>query len=143
MAASEGANAHEFITALPDGYQTALGEKGVNLSGGQRQRIAIARAFIKNPRILIMDEATSALDSQSEQLVQSALDRLMVGRTTVLIAHRFTTIQSADRIFVLNRGTIVEEGRHAQLLQKGGVYQHLYTLRMAELETKGLEGVNR
>ena len=143
MAASEGANAHEFITALPDGYQTALGEKGVNLSGGQRQRIAIARAFIKNPRILIMDEATSALDSQSEQLVQSALDRLMVGRTTVLIAHRFTTIQSADRIFVLNRGTIVEEGHHAQLLQKGGVYQHLYTLRMAELETKGLEGVNR
>jgi len=133
-AASQGAHAHEFILSLPDGYQTLVGEKGVNLSGGQRQRIAIARAFLKNPRILIMDEATSALDSQSETLVQSALDNLMVGRTTVIIAHRLTTVQTADRIFVLNHGQIVEEGPHAALLEQQGLYHHLYTLKMAEWE---------
>ena len=133
-AASQGANAHEFILSFPDGYQTLIGEKGVNLSGGQRQRIAIARAFLKNPRILIMDEATSALDSQSETLVQSALNNLMVGRTTVIIAHRLTTVQTADRIFVLNHGCIAEEGQHAKLLQQQGLYHHLYTLRMAEWE---------
>ena len=133
-AASEGANAHEFIQALPDGYQTLVGEKGINLSGGQRQRIAIARAFLKNPRILIMDEATSALDSQSETLVQSALNNLMVGRTTLIIAHRFTTIQTADRILVLHHGRIVEEGRHAELLKQQGLYHRLYTLRMNEWE---------
>lgn len=137
-AASLGANAHEFILSLPDGYETLVGEKGVNLSGGQRQRIAIARAFLKNPRILIMDEATSALDSQSETLVQAALDKLMEGRTTVIIAHRLTTIQSADRIFVLNHGQIVEQGRHAALLEFRGLYHHLYTLKMAEWE-KGAE----
>ncbi len=135
-AASQGANAHEFIGSLPDGYQTVVGEKGVNLSGGQRQRIAIARAFLKNPRILIMDEATSALDSQSETLVQSALNNLMVGRTTVIIAHRLTTIQSADRILVLNQGRIVEEGPHAALLEQQGLYHHLYTLRMAEWDRR-------
>lgn len=132
--ASEGANAHEFIQNLPDGYQTLVGEKGVNLSGGQRQRIAIARAFLKNPRILIMDEATSALDSQSERLVQSALNRLMEGRTTLIIAHRLTTIQMADRILVVRKGKIVEEGSHDQLLEQKGLYHHLYTLRMAEGE---------
>ncbi|GJL66666.1 MAG: ABC transporter ATP-binding protein [Nitrospirales bacterium] len=132
-AASQGAHAHEFILSLPDGYQTLVGEKGVNLSGGQRQRIAIARAFLKNPRILIMDEATSALDSQSETLVQSALNNLMVGRTTVIIAHRLTTVQTADRIFVLNHGHIVEQGLHAELLEQQGLYHHLYTLKMAEL----------
>jgi subfamily B ATP-binding cassette protein MsbA len=132
--ASEGANAHEFIQNLPDGYQTLVGEKGVNLSGGQRQRIAIARAFLKNPRILIMDEATSALDSQSERLVQSALNRLMEGRTTLIIAHRLTTIQMADRILVVKKGKIVEEGPHDQLLEQKGLYHHLYTLRMAERE---------
>ncbi|GJL62475.1 MAG: ABC transporter ATP-binding protein [Nitrospirales bacterium] len=134
--ASLGAHAHEFILSLPDGYQTLVGEKGVNLSGGQRQRIAIARAFLKNPRILIMDEATSALDSQSETLVQAALNNLMVGRTTVIIAHRLTTVQTADRIFVLNHGHIVEEGLHAELLEQQGLYHHLYTLKMAELNSE-------
>ncbi len=135
LIASEGANAHEFIQTLPDGYHTMVGEKGVNLSGGQRQRIAIARAFLKNPRILIMDEATSALDSQSERLVQSALDRLMEGRTTLIIAHRLTTVQMADRILVLQKGRIIEEGPHQQLLGKKGLYHHLYTLKMAERES--------
>ena len=133
--ASEGANAHDFIQGLPDGYETLVGEKGVNLSGGQRQRIAIARAFLKNPRILIMDEATSALDSESERLVQSALNRLMEGRTTVIIAHRLTTIQMADRILVVQKGRIVEEGPHDRLLEQKGLYHYLYTLRMAEGES--------
>ena len=132
--ASQAANAHDFISDLPDGYQTLVGEKGVNLSGGQRQRIAIARAIIKNPRLLILDEATSALDSESELLVQQALSRLFRGRTTLVIAHRLTTIQEANRILVLNKGVIVEEGTHANLLQQEGLYHHLYTLRMAELE---------
>ena len=136
LQASEGANAHEFIQALPDGYQTLVGEKGVNLSGGQRQRIAIARAFLKNPRILIMDEATSALDSQSELLVQSALNRLMEGRTTLIIAHRFTTVQKAEKILVLNKGMIVEEGHHDHLLEQRGLYHRLYNLRMAEWENE-------
>ncbi|MGB0910162.1 MAG: ABC transporter ATP-binding protein [Nitrospirales bacterium] len=131
-AASQAANAHEFILSFPDGYQTLVGEKGINLSGGQRQRITIARAFLKNPRILIMDEATSALDSQSETLVQSALNNLMAGRTTLIIAHRFTTIQTADRILVLHQGRIVEEGKHGALLERQGLYHQLYTLRMAE-----------
>ncbi len=130
--ASERANAHEFIQALPEGYETLLGEKGVNLSGGQRQRVAIARALLKNPRILILDEATSALDSQSELLVQEALDELMKGRTTLMIAHRFSSIQRADRILVLHRGVIVEEGRHQELLAQRGLYHHLYTLREVE-----------
>ncbi len=135
VTASRAANAHDFITTLPDGYATLVGEKGVNLSGGQRQRVAIARAILKNPRLLILDEATSALDSESEMLVQQALQRLMAGRTTVVIAHRLTTIQEANRIFVLNKGRIVEEGTHASLMQRDGLYRHLYTLRMVELET--------
>ncbi|MEC4675137.1 MAG: ABC transporter ATP-binding protein [Nitrospirota bacterium] len=135
--ASQAANAHEFIENLPDGYQTMIGEKGINLSGGQRQRIAIARAILKNPRLLILDEATSALDSESEMLVQQALQRLMVGRTTVVIAHRLTTIQEAHRIFVIKKGRIIEEGTHATLIQHGGLYHHLYTLRKAELEGNG------
>lgn len=134
IAASRAANAHDFIAALPDGYDTLVGEKGVNLSGGQRQRIAIARAVLKNPRLLILDEATSALDSESEMLVQQALQRLMAGRTTVVIAHRLTTIQEADQIFVLNKGRIVEKGTHATLIQQDGLYRHLYTLRLVELE---------
>jgi len=116
--ASQRANAHDFIQALPDKYETMLGEKGVNLSGGQRQRVAIARALLKDPRILILDEATSALDSQSESLVQGALVELMKGRTTLMIAHRFSSIQRADRILVLHRGMIIEEGRHEALLEK-------------------------
>lgn len=126
------AHAHEFIQMLPEGYQTILGEKGINLSGGQRQRIAIARALLKDPRILILDEATSALDSQSELLVQAALTELMKGRTTLMIAHRFSSIQRADRILVLHKGTIVEEGRHDELVAKQGLYHYLFTLREAE-----------
>jgi subfamily B ATP-binding cassette protein MsbA len=132
MEASRRANAHEFIQSLPDGYDTVLGEKGINLSGGQRQRIAIARALLKDPKILILDEATSALDSQSESLVQSALSELMKGRTTLMIAHRFSSIQRANRILVLHKGTIVEEGQHEELLAKRGLYHHLYTLREVE-----------
>ncbi len=130
--ASQRANAHDFIQDLPEKYETILGENGVNLSGGQRQRVAIARALLKDPRILILDEATSALDSQSESLVQGALVELMKGRTTLMIAHRFSSIQRADRILVLHKGTIVEEGRHEALLEKQGLYHHLYRLREVE-----------
>ena len=132
--ASQAANAHDFIVQFPDGYQTRIGEKGINLSGGQRQRIAIARAILKNPQLLILDEATSALDSESEMFVQQALQRLMAGRTTVVIAHRLTTIQQAHRIYVIKKGRIVEDGTHTSLLQQSGLYHHLYTLRRAELE---------
>ena len=137
MAASRTANAHEFISALPDDYRTIVGEKGVNLSGGQRQRLAIARAVLKNPSILMLDEATSALDAESERLVQEALDRLMAGRTTFVVAHRLTTIQHADRILVLNKGRIVEEGTHPELLEKKGLYHYLYTLRLSEYSPAG------
>jgi subfamily B ATP-binding cassette protein MsbA len=143
LEASRRANAHDFIKDLPEGYGTVLGEKGVNLSGGQRQRVAIARALLKDPRILILDEATSALDSQSESLVQGALVELMKGRTTLMIAHRFSSIQRADRILVLHRGTIIEEGRHEALLEKRGLYHHLYTLRevegIADIAKSGVE----
>src|SRR3989475_595770 len=134
VAAARAANAHKFIIAFPDGYDTLVGEKGVNLSGGQRQRIAIARAVLKDPRILILDEATSSLDNESELLVQDALDRLMAGRTTFVIAHRLSAIQKADRILVLDKGRLVEEGTHAALLDKKGLYYHLYTLGLVESE---------
>jgi len=133
VAASRAAYAHDFIMSFPDQYQTIVGEKGINLSGGQRQRIAIARAIVKNPRILLLDEATSALDSESERLVQEALEQLMKGRTTFVIAHRLTTIQRADRILVLNKGRLVENGTHAELMDRKGLYQYLYTLRLIEL----------
>jgi subfamily B ATP-binding cassette protein MsbA len=135
MAASHAAHAHDFIMSFPDQYQTIVGEKGINVSGGQRQRIAIARAIVKNPRILLLDEATSALDSESERLVQEALEQLMKGRTTFVIAHRLTTIQRADRILVLNKGRLVETGTHAELMSHKGLYQYLYTLRLIELPT--------
>jgi subfamily B ATP-binding cassette protein MsbA len=131
--ASKAAHAHEFITALPDGYRTIVGEKGINLSGGQRQRLAIARAILKNPRLLLLDEATSSLDTESERLVQEALERLMEDRTTFVVAHRLTTIQRADRILVVNKGRLVEEGTHASLMEQKGLYHYLYTLRLAEL----------
>src|SRR5438128_712428 len=134
VAAARAANAHKFIIAFPDGYDTLVGEKGVNLSGGQRQRIAIAQAVLKDPRILILDEATSSLDNESELLVQDALDRLMAGRTTFVIAHRLSAIQKADRILVLDKGRLVEEGTHAALLDKKGLYYHLYTLGLVESE---------
>ncbi len=133
IAASRAAHAHDFIMSFPDQYQTIVGEKGINVSGGQRQRIAIARAIVKNPRILLLDEATSALDSESERLVQEALEQLMKGRTTFVIAHRLTTIQRADRILVLNNGHLVETGTHAELMDQKGLYQYLYTLRLIEL----------
>ena len=136
LAASEAALADEFITRLPDGYQTVVGEKGVNLSGGQRQRIAIARAILKNPRVLLLDEATSALDTESERLVQQALDRLMAGRTTFVVAHRLTTVQKAHRIIVLDKGTVVETGTHAELLERRGLYHYLATLRQTEDELR-------
>ncbi|MEK6683575.1 MAG: ABC transporter ATP-binding protein [Nitrospirota bacterium] len=132
--AAKLANAHDFISVFPEGYDTIVGEKGINLSGGQRQRIAIARAILKNPRLLILDEATSSLDNESEAAIQEALDRLMEGRTTVVIAHRLTTIQKADRIFVMDKGRIVEEGTHAELLERRGLYHHLYTLKLAGIE---------
>ena len=132
MAAARAANAHQFITAFPDGFETQVGEKGVTLSGGERQRIAIARAILKDPRILILDEATSALDNESELLVQEALDRLMKNRTTFVIAHRLSTIQKADRIMVLDKGRIVEQGTHAELMDRRGLYYYLYTLRLVE-----------
>ena len=120
------AGAHEFISALKDGYDTYVGERGVKLSGGQKQRISIARVFLKNPAILILDEATSALDNESEHLISKSLDRLAEGRTTVTIAHRLTTIQNADRILVLSEGKIAEEGSHEKLLEKKGIYYQLY-----------------
>jgi subfamily B ATP-binding cassette protein MsbA len=128
-AAAKAANAHEFIAALPKGYDTEVGEQGAKLSGGQRQRVAVARALLKDPRILILDEATSSLDAESEALVQEALERLMKGRTTLIIAHRLSTIQRADRILVLSEGRIVEQGRHEELLTRGGAYSRLYRLQ--------------
>jgi len=127
MEAAKLAGAHEFITELQDGYDTYVGERGVKLSGGQKQRISIARVFLKNPAILILDEATSALDNESEYLVSQSLEKLAVGRTTLTIAHRLTTIQGADRILVLAGNKIVEEGNHEQLLEKKGMYYQLYT----------------
>jgi len=125
-AAARAAQAHDFIAALPEGYDTRIGEQGVKLSGGQRQRIAIARAMLKNAPILLLDEATSALDTESERLVQAALKDLMRGRTTLLIAHRLSTVIDADRICVIEGGQVVESGRHAELLQAGGAYARLY-----------------
>ena len=127
--AGKHAFAHEFILEKPNGYETVIGEKGVMLSGGQRQRIAIARAILKNAPILVLDEATSALDTESERAVQAALEELMIGRTTICIAHRLSTVQRADLIVVLDQGRIVEAGKHTELLKRGGVYQKLYELQ--------------
>ena len=120
------AHAHEFIKDLPDGYNTLVGERGVKLSGGQRQRVAIARAMLKDAPVLLLDEATSALDSESEVLIQDALWKLMEGRTTIVIAHRLSTIQKMDRIIVMDDGKILEEGSHAELLEKSGKYAELW-----------------
>jgi subfamily B ATP-binding cassette protein MsbA len=133
-AAARAAHAHEFISALPEGYDTIIGERGVRLSGGERQRIAIARAILKNSPILILDEATSALDSESEALVQAALQNLMHGRTVFVIAHRLSTVRRADRIVVLENGTISDIGAHEALIQKIGTYRRLYELQFAEAE---------
>ncbi|HMA81719.1 MAG TPA: ABC transporter ATP-binding protein, partial [Candidatus Binatia bacterium] len=137
IAAAKAANAHEFISALPEGYDSVIGEMGMQLSGGQRQRLAIARALLKNAPILILDEATSSLDAESERSVQDALEILMTTRTTIVIAHRLSTIRKADRIVVMVDGAIAEEGRHDELLHRNGEYSRLYTIKA--LETRDSE----
>ena len=130
--ATKASNAHNFISSLPHGYDTSVGERGVQLSGGQKQRIAIARAILKNPKILLLDEATSALDAESERIVQEALDRVMVNRTTVVVAHRLTTIKGADLIAVVKNGIIAEKGTHDNLMMiNNGAYASLVALHMS------------
>lgn len=136
--AAEIANAHDFITKLPDGYETVLGERNINLSGGERQRIAIARAVLHNPRILILDEATSAIDTETERLVQEALERLIEGRTTFVIAHRLSTLRKADRLFVIDKGQLKEVGTHAELLKTKGIYHKLFTTQRRALSKAGV-----
>jgi ABC-type multidrug transport system fused ATPase/permease subunit len=144
-AAAKAAHAHEFILGLPEGYDTMCGERGVRLSGGQRQRVAIARAILVDPRILILDEATSSVDTRTDYLIQQALDRLMHGRTTLVIAHRMATIQRADQILLLHGGKVVDRGTHQELLRRSGLYQHLYEIQFQaqaqaekELEATGV-----
>ena len=127
--AAKIANAHDFIVAATDGYNTNIGDRGAKLSGGQRQRLSIARAVLKNPEFLILDEATSALDTESEKLVQQALTRMLKGRTSVVIAHRLSTIQHADKIIVVDEGRIAEQGTHEQLIARGGIYAKLIEMQ--------------
>ncbi|MCO4771385.1 MAG: ATP-binding cassette domain-containing protein [Deltaproteobacteria bacterium] len=137
--AAKAANAHDFILEFPEGYETLVGERGVRLSGGQKQRVAIARALLKDPRVLVLDEATSALDAESEHLVQEALDRLMVGRSTLVIAHRLSTVKDADRVLVLDHGRVVERGTHLDLVAAGGLYRQLVERQFLATETAGVD----
>ena len=132
VVACRAANAHEFVSEFPEGYESVVGERGVQLSGGQRQRITIARALLADPRILILDEATSSLDTESEALVQEALGRLMEGRTTIVIAHRLSTVIDATRLFVIAQGRIVESGSHHELLGQDGLYARLYSKQLTD-----------
>jgi ATP-binding cassette subfamily B protein len=132
IAAAKAAQAHEFIEGFTNGYDTLVGERGVTLSGGQRQRVAIARALLMNPRILILDDSTSSVDTQTEKLIQAALNALMEGRTTFVIAHRLSTVRRADMILVMDRGQIVEQGTHDQLLTRGGLYKEIHDLQLID-----------
>jgi ATP-binding cassette subfamily B protein len=131
VAAAQAAQAHDFIEGFPNGYETIVGERGVTLSGGQRQRVAIARALLMNPRILILDDSLSSVDTQTENLIQAALDRLMEGRTTFVIAHRLSTVRRADLILVMDRGRIVERGTHEELLRLNGLYKTIHDLQLS------------
>ena len=133
--AAKKANIHDYIMTLPDGYDTEIGERGVKLSGGQKQRVSIARVFLKDPAILILDEATSALDNTTEVLIQEALDALCVGRTTLVVAHRLSTIRNADEIAVVLNGQITERGTHEELMARGGKYKELYALQFRDNDT--------
>ncbi|WP_326492944.1 ABC transporter ATP-binding protein [Alicyclobacillus fastidiosus] len=139
VSAAKDANIHDFIASLPNGYGTEIGERGLRLSGGQRQRISIARAILKDAPILLLDEATSALDSETELLIQDALDKLMKHRTTIVIAHRLSTVRNADAIFVMDNGHMVEQGTHYELIQQKGLYSHLYRLQFREETVTVLE----
>jgi len=132
IAAAKAAQAHEFIEGFPKGYNTVVGERGVTLSGGQRQRVAIARALLMDPRILILDDSTSSVDTQTEKLIQAALDNLMEGRTTFVIAHRLSTVRRADMIIVMDKGRIVERGTHDELLKLGGLYTEIHDLQLVD-----------
>ena len=133
-AAAQAAAAHDFITELPQGYDTVVGERGVGLSGGQKQRVAIARAFLKDPRILVLDDATASVDMETERDIQAALKRLMAGRTTFIITHRIASVMHADEIVVLERGRIVERGTHAGLLETGSIYADIYRTQFRDRE---------
>ena len=135
VAAAKAAQADEFIQSLPDGYDTVVGERGVTLSGGQRQRVAIARALLMDPRILILDDSTSSVDMQTERQIQQALSYLMEGRTTFVIAHRLSTVRRADLILVMDRGQVVERGKHSELIQQHGLYREIYELQLRDQET--------
>jgi ATP-binding cassette subfamily B protein len=141
--AARAAHIHDFVQSLPDGYETPVGERGLKLSGGEKQRVAIARAILKNPSILIFDEATSALDSQSERAIQTELDRIQLGRTTLVIAHRLSTVMNADQILVMNDGRIVERGSHPQLLALGGQYAQMWRLQQQRAEQVATEQYGR
>jgi ATP-binding cassette, subfamily B, heavy metal transporter len=134
--AARAAHIHDFIASLPDGYESGVGERGLKLSGGEKQRVAIARALLKNPRILIFDEATSALDSKSEKAIQAELERIAVGRTTLVIAHRLSTVMDADQIVVMAQGRIVERGTHRELLAAGGEYARMWALQQQAREAE-------